>query len=260
MLTLGLPDHPPVVFLHGFMGRGAHWLPLARALSADFFCLLPDLPGHGEGVPPAAQPITFDTVLAHLFHQLEAFNLTRATWVGYSLGGRVALEVACRHPQWVHALALESAHPGLEDPAARAQRLAEDTARAEAMHRDGMAAFVARWYEQPLFASLRAHPETLADITAAAARNHPAWMAQAIVGLSPGVQTPWWAALSTLTMPTLWLAGAFDAKYVAVMEQAATRLPKARTALIPQAGHNIHAEQPQAWLAAVQPFLLETAR
>lgn len=254
MLTLGSPHLPPVVFVHGFMGRGAHWLSLAQALSDRFFCLLPDLPGHGEALP-FTSPITFEGVLAHLFQQLTVHQVKRAIWVGYSLGGRVTLEVACRYPEWVRALVLESAHPGLNDPAARQHRLAEDAARAETIRREGMAEFVSNWYAMPLFASLRAHPHILAEIQATAARNHPEAMAQAIVGLSPGVQTPWWEALPTLTLPTLWLAGELDARYVSTLTQAAALMPHAQAQVIPQAGHNIHAEQPSAWLAIVRPFL-----
>lgn len=259
-LLLGAPKHPPLVFLHGFMGRGRSWLEIARPLSANFYCILPSLPGHGRhthGDPSA--PLSFDTLTAWLNTLLDNLNLTRVHLVGYSLGGRAALHFACHHPQRLLSLTLESASPGLLDKAEQARRRAEDDARAADILSMGMTAFVERWYAMPLFASLHAHPRRLARIQAAAARNDPRWMARVVSALSPGRQPPLWDCLPTLSMPILLLAGEQDEKYVQITHRMAARLPPhAQVVIIPRAGHNAHAERPARVRAALSAFLSHT--
>ncbi len=241
------------------MGRGASWLEIARPLSQDFYCILPDLPGHGRhthGDPSA--PLSFDTVTAWLNALLDELNLTRVHLVGYSLGGRAALHFACHHPQRLLSLTLESASPGLQDEAERARRRAEDDARAADILSLGMTTFVERWYAMPLFASLHARPRRLARIQAAAARNDPRWMARVVSALSPGRQPPLWDCLPTLNMPILLLAGEQDEKYVQITHRMAARLPHAQTVILPRAGHNAHAERPARVRAALKAFLSQT--
>ncbi len=242
------------------MGRGASWLEIARPLSKDFYCLLPDLPGHGRHIPddPSA-PLSFDVITTWLNDLLDTLNLPRVHLMGYSLGGRVALHFACHHPQRLLSLTLESAGPGLLDEAERARRRAEDDARATHILSLGMTAFVERWYAMPLFASLRAHPRRLARIQANAARNDPHWMARVIRELSPGRQPPLWDCLPALTLPILLLAGEQDEKYVQIASQMAARLPQVQMVIVPGAGHNIHAERPARVRAVLKAFLLRVA-
>ncbi len=255
LLTLGQPQHPALVFLHGFLGRGASWLPIARPLSKRFYCLLPDLPGHGANTAdPFASPITFDALADWLCQLLDAQRLERVHLLGYSLGGRIALHFACRHPQRLLSLALEGASPGLQDETERARRRAEDDTRAASMVQHGMAAFVETWYDMPLFASLRQHPRKLAAIKTAASQNDPQWMSRIIRDLSPGRQTPLWDCLPHLTLPTLLMAGALDSKYAQLIAVMAAHMPQAHTRLIADAGHNAHAEQPRAVQAALCQF------
>jgi 2-succinyl-6-hydroxy-2,4-cyclohexadiene-1-carboxylate synthase len=78
----------------------------------------------------------------------------RATFVGYSMGARMALHVALSHPDLVEGLALVSGTAGIEDPNERAARVERDEALARSLERDGLDAFLGRWLDQPLFATL----------------------------------------------------------------------------------------------------------
>jgi pimeloyl-ACP methyl ester carboxylesterase len=55
--------------------------------------------------------------------------------------------------------------------------------------------------------------------------------------------------------PTLLLAGALDPKFVEIAERMASAMPDARLTVIPEAGHAVHLERPDAWLEAVKAFL-----
>jgi len=253
--ALGDPTHPPLIFLHGFLGCGADFRPLAEPLSRRFYCLLPDLPGHG-GTPLPERPLSF-AMLHRQFHLLlDSLGIERFTLAGYSMGGRLALYFAVQMAGRVQALVVESANPGLRAPAERAARLQADQQRARRMLQIGMEAFLQEWYDMPLFASLHRNPQALRAMRAArAAGNAPPQAARVIVELSPARQPSLWEALPSLSMPALFLAGALDPKYAALVRRMAARLRRGQALVIPEAGHNIHFEQPEAWLRAVRDFL-----
>ena len=133
---LGSPSSPPLVFLHGFMGSGEDWILIANGLSQDFYCLLPDLPGHGN-TPLDADP-GYESWTIALKKMILEKNIQKAGWIGYSLGGRLALHFTLTCPEMVTQLVLESANPGINDPKERQQRIQWDEALAKHIHDDGL--------------------------------------------------------------------------------------------------------------------------
>ncbi len=253
----GQPHRPALLFLHGFLGRGDDWLTIARTLSATHYCLLPDLPGHGNH--PPHPPLTFDTVTAGLAQLLAARQIESATLIGYSMGGRLALYFALKYPHLTRSLVLEGASPGLSSPAERQARATLDDERAGQLRRHGIEPFVAGWYRAGLFASLAARPNLLARATAQRHKNNAHWVADVISALSPGRQPDLWPRLGDVSVPALLLAGELDLKFSGLCRQMARQMPHSQVALLPQAGHNTHLEQPAAFTAAVQQFLARTA-
>lgn len=253
--TLGNPKNPPLLFLHGFLGSGKSWFDIASSFSEDYFCVLPDLPGHGNNITgDLASPLNFDILMEWFSHLLDQIPVYKIHLVGYSLGGRSALYFACHYPERILSLILESASPGIIDESERARRIAEDTARAESILKDGMSAFVDKWYRMPLFASLNSDPQKLSAIKESASHNDPRWMAKVIRELSPGMQTPLWDSLSNLSFPVLLIAGEKDENYLQVVHKMAKQIPNSQCAIVPEAGHNVHAEQAEKFTA-----LLHTA-
>ena len=90
---------PDLVFLHGWGLSGRIWEPLASRLKSDFRCHLVDLPGHGESAPGAAG-------LNNWVDEVVDTIGRPAIYVGWSLGGLVALGAARRHPEQVQGLVL----------------------------------------------------------------------------------------------------------------------------------------------------------
>lgn len=103
MRAFGDPGHPPILFLHGIRLAGAIWEPHARALANDYYCLTPDLPGHGRlcDLPFGAQ--SCDAFLRYLAQEVIE---RPALLVGYSLGGYAAMRFACANPDRVAGLLL----------------------------------------------------------------------------------------------------------------------------------------------------------
>lgn len=247
---------PAVFLLHGFTGSSTTWAPHLAALNA-FATIRIDFLGHGRSDTPAdlqryGVEACVDDVLAIQKH----LGLRRCAIVGYSMGGRVAMRVALQAPECLWALALESASPGIADPAERRTRVVQDTKLAERIRNEGVTAFADYWQALPLFASQSRLPE----VTRQAMRNqrlqHTAdGLANSLQGLGAGMQEPVLQRLRDLRLPVLLLAGALDDKYCGLANEMATLLPCSRVRIVPDAGHAIHLEQPAAFDDAVRDFL-----
>lgn len=250
-------EGPPLVLVHGFTGGAAAWPPLLRsALERSFDVIAVDLPGHGAS-PPRRDPAQwrFEVIVDELCGALDACAVRRALWVGYSMGGRLALGAGVLRPERVAALVLEGASPGLEDERERAQRRASDTALADALLQAGIEAFVRRWMAQPLFASQRAlGPERLEAERRRRLGCDAASLAACLRGMGSGAQPPLWDALGKLRVPVLLLSGELDAKFRAIASAMAARIPEARTGIVAGCGHAAHLEDPDGWLAAFRRF------
>lgn len=259
MQTLGDPSQPGLVFLHGFLGRGADWLPIASAFADRYNCILPDLPGHGANITLAPEtPLDYAFFAQDLLAALPDSRPIHL--LGYSMGGRAALYFALRYPERVQTLILESVNPGISDPVARVERARLDDAWAAKIRAHGLPAFIDEWYSQPLFRSLHRQPELLAQIKTARCQNNPGWVAKVIAELSPGRQ-PWLGSrLDEIKIPTLLLAGKLDEKYAAALPGFAAQIRGARAALVPFAGHTIHAERVERFVAICRAFLSVTLR
>lgn len=254
--TIGDSYRPAIIFLHGFMGAGADWLSVAKNLADYFYCILPDLPGHGWNTGfPLTHPLDFATVADGLRQLIDRLGLAQVHLVGYSLGGRIALYTAICFPQLLTTLVIESANPGLETEPARLSRAALDDQRAEQIIADGMDTFVEQWYQLDLFRSLQTQPELLETIKVRRKKNDPRWTAKIIQELSPGRQPPLWDRLDSLPMPTLLLAGALDQTYTAMVTRMAQKMTGATIEIVPDAGHNIHLEQPEKVSQIMRAFL-----
>ena len=244
--------------LHGFTGSGRTWDALAAALGPDVAVVAPDLPGHGANLPDDEAEYALARTAERLWEALDARGVARPHVLGYSMGGRLALRVALLRPGRVRALVLESASPGIAGEAERAARVARDRALAADVERDGVAAFVDRWERLPLWDSQAALPDAVrAGLRAARLANDRRGLARSLGGAGAGADPPLHDRLAGLAMPVLLVAGALDAKYVALAHEMAARMPRARVAIVPDAGHAVHLERPAAFAALVASFLRE---
>jgi 2-succinyl-6-hydroxy-2,4-cyclohexadiene-1-carboxylate synthase len=241
MWPVATPD--PIVLLHGFAGTGATWDGVRAALGPGAPIQTPDLRGHGAA--SAVRPVSFAGCVADVL----AAAPPRFVLGGYSQGGRVALHVALAAPERVSSLVLVSTTAGLDDEAARAARRRADTALALRLQRDGLAPFVVEWTTQPLFAG--DPPEAVAAQRADIARCTPDGLAAALRGIGTGEMEPLWDRLAGLTMPVQVLVGARDRKYVRLAERLTALLPDAALTVVPDAGHGLPREAPDAVARAI---------
>ncbi|HYM57391.1 MAG TPA: alpha/beta fold hydrolase [Solirubrobacteraceae bacterium] len=233
-----------VVLLHGFTQTGASWEPVIRALGARYRALAPDLRGHGAAA--GVRPVSLPAVLG----DLDAVVARGAALVGYSMGGRIALAYALSRPGRLGRLVLLGASPGLDDGAERAARRGADEALAARLERIGLAAFAEEWGAQELFAGQP--PEAAAAAHADRLRNTTAGLIAALRGLGTSTLEPLWDRLGELRIPVTLAVGERDAKFRATAERMAGALADARLVVIPQAGHAVQLERPEAVAGLLQ--------
>lgn len=246
--TGGEPGKPAILFLHGFMGTSRDWNQIVDALRRDFFCIPVDLPGHGRSIDlsdPAAY--TMEGTSDLLVQLLEEIDVDRAHVVGYSMGGRLALYFARHHAARCRSVVLESASPGLRSASERAARVELDEARARRLETEKYAHFLEEWFRRPLFSTLGRHEGLLEHVIASRMGNSPDELARSLRSMGTGAQPSMWEALVHVRTPMLSVAGALDGKFVEIAEQMAVLMPNMRTAIISNAGHNVHAEYPSVF-------------
>jgi 2-succinyl-6-hydroxy-2,4-cyclohexadiene-1-carboxylate synthase len=228
-----------VVLLHGFGGTHRAWDSVIAALDQERYRPLAlDLPGHGDAAE-LERPITFAGCVEHvLAHSPERFTLC-----GYSLGGRVALQVALAAPERVQRLVLVSSSAGIEDAGERAARRAADALLARELEHGPFERFIERWRSQPLFAD--EPPRVAALAREDQRRNRPQALAAVLRGVGAGEMQPLWDRLGGLEMPVTVLAGERDDKYVALARRMVALLPDGRLVIVP-GGHGLLFESPQA--------------
>lgn len=94
-----------IVFLHGWGGDASAFLFCARELAAEYRCSVVDFSGFG-GTEEPARPYGVGDYADEILAYMDTSDIEEAVLVGHSFGGRVALEIAAKHPERAIALAL----------------------------------------------------------------------------------------------------------------------------------------------------------
>jgi 2-succinyl-6-hydroxy-2,4-cyclohexadiene-1-carboxylate synthase len=224
----------PVVFVPGFMQPATTWAGVADRLD-----------------PPTA-------LLEHREHSFEgrlreiAAAGESALIVGYSLGGRLALRAVLRDPARYAGLVTVGATAGIDEPATRTARAEADDRLASWIEAAPIEDVVAIWERQPLFAD---QLEALIEAQRAGRlAQDPAELAQLLRTAGQGVLEPVWHELLTLDLPVLAIAGSRDEGYSSAAQKIASTAPNARAAIVADAGHAAHLQQPEEVAALIAGF------
>jgi pimeloyl-ACP methyl ester carboxylesterase len=236
--TCGPAGGEPVVLIHAFASQCGSWKDTARALAQQGFRVIAaDLRGHGRSQWTSTYALMdFEQDLIAL---LDALALQHVSLIGHSLGGHLALKLATHQPERIRRLVIEAAPVPPRDADDAAAMAATQTG--PAWKRSLQLLGVGRLLRLVLLRrfDLRAARSVLTELRC----PMPAW----------------WSRLATLHVPCLLLAGHDDGLVTSRLPLLAAQLPHATTRQL-GAGHRLHGEHGDAFLAAVLPFLAEGAR
>jgi 2-succinyl-6-hydroxy-2,4-cyclohexadiene-1-carboxylate synthase len=245
---------PPLVFLHGFTGSAASWEPIVARLSAlaeGHRAVCEAIYGHHPELLGRAEE-GFEGEVDRLARQLVRLGRGPVHVVGYSLGARLALGMAVRHPEKIARATLIGCNPGLGAAPARRERIAADARWVELLRTQGTKRFAEAWEAQPLLTPCSRLPEAELSRVRAIRRQHdPEGLARSLETLGVGQMPDLRPALPRLALPVDLVAGAEDEKFVAFASEMARALPWARRRVVPRAGHDVGLEQPDALVAII---------
>ena len=244
-----------LLFLHGFMGAGRDWMETVGTLP-DGRCILVDLPGHGlsAGCPANIYPMPQASLA--LVAVLDDAGVERCIPVGYSMGGRLAFYLALTHPDRCRALVVESGSPGLASEQERKSRRQWEDSKAAELEGQGLDAFLDDWYRQPLFHTIGRNEARFAVLMDRRRRNDPAGLARSLRFMGTGSQPSLWPELPAIPFPWLAVAGELDSRYRKTMRDMVSLSENGRLVTIPDAGHNTHFENPEAFSRTLREFLV----
>ena len=241
---------PPVVLLHGLFGAGGNLGALARALQDRFEVCSVDLPNHGRS--GWSEQTDLAAMARCLSEWMDDQEISTAAFVGHSLGGKVAMQLALEQPARVSALVVADIAPVAYPPQHEAVFAAlEAVAAAECRSRAAAAGLMQEYLEEPgviqfLLASLRRDPEgiygwrfNLEGIKA----GYPALRSAPV-------------AVQICEGPTLFIKGG-ESGYIQEQHWALIlgMFPGARVKVMPDCGHWLHVQQPRLFNGIVNRFL-----
>lgn len=252
----------PLVLLHGFLGHGGDWAPVAEMMAGKGFrCLMPDLPGHGK--TPLDPVMDWSGLIAAL--DAACLSVAPPPWriAGYSMGGRIALQWALQYSGHAGGLVLESASPGLADVRERLLRAASDVRLAERLDQlrpwrgEDYGVFLGEWYAQPIFRGLEGRPGLLERVLHARRTHPPNHPGGALRAFGTGAQPSLWERLGELTCPVRVITGVLDEKFCGVARAMTARNPRIQHVVADTCGHMPHVERPDLFaMMLAETFLL----
>ena len=249
----GNPEGPAILWLHGFMGSQADWLPIVENHFKDYDNLLVDLPGHGRS--SISEKETFPTIANDLFRQIRSEGIEKFFIVGYSMGGRFGLHFQKRYPCHVAGIVAISTSPGLATQTERDARSLSDEQLIADLKRDGFNVFLRRWYQSPLFQNIGAHPELLARMLETRRSNDPDRLLLSLRLMGNGALYSLWEYLPEMDVPVLLLSGENDKKYSIINEEMAALIPGCQHRVIQSGDHAFHVENPLETAILIRNFL-----
>jgi 2-succinyl-6-hydroxy-2,4-cyclohexadiene-1-carboxylate synthase len=246
---------PGLVLLHGFMGSGENFTHLISELKSFCNPITIDLLGHGktEGAELHYRFSTKEQVAD--VTKLISEQLTLPVFLyGYSMGARLALQLALHRPDLYKGLILESGTFGIEGETEQQARQALDARRSDAIM-GNFKGFLKEWTEMPLFNSSNADPELIEKTKEIQKQQNPFWVANSLQGFGTGTMPCVRERLGELPMPVQLIVGEKDSKFLHINRQMEKEIPNSELSVVKEAGHRVHLDQPEHLITQIKNFI-----
>lgn len=235
----GRKDEPPVILIHGAGSNHLVW-PVALRRLVGQRVMAVDLPGHGRSIGVAQQ--TISAYANQMFEFLAALGIYSATFVGHSMGGAIALDLAVHHPSHVAGLGLIATGAYLGVDPVFLEQLSNPLTVPSALHKFQTRAFGSSISSGLVESCVQTMKETRTSVL------YGDWRACAEFDLRESI--------ARIEAPAWVIAGSEDQLTpIAYAHFLAERLPAARLQILPGAGHMVPLEQPGQVAQGLQQFL-----
>jgi pimeloyl-ACP methyl ester carboxylesterase len=241
-------DKPPAVLVHGLMGSGACWTPVARLLEAELDVVLPDARGHGRSSAPEAG-YGYSELAADVVGLVEQLGLVRPVLVGHSMGGMTAALAATRIGHLLHGLVLA-------DPtflSGERQREVHESGVAE-QHRVLLSRASRLGTSAVLDEALARHPHRSPELVELQVRARLQTSPAAFDVLRPP-NPPYREVVAALELPTLLVIGDQPVVTLDTATELCRLNPRLRVVEVDGAGHGLPFDQPERLAQAVLEFV-----
>ncbi len=247
-------DKPSVVLCHGFSDNGLCWLPVARALEADYDVIMLDARGHGLSDAPEDGYTTEDRA-ADLAACIRALGLEKPAVLGHSMGGATAAYAAYKYPELIGKALLED--PAWWDDNPHQPMTEEERQTFVEERRAGILAQKSKSREA-LMAQCRKDCPAWAEEELGNWAISKQQMSPYVIGIFEQQRPPWREMVAEIRCPVLLITANVERGAIVtppMAEEAARIAPHLQVAPIPTAGHNVRREDFPAYMAAVKAFL-----
>ncbi|MBR0871494.1 alpha/beta fold hydrolase [Bradyrhizobium tropiciagri] len=225
---------PPLILTHGYSSTSAMWHGQIDALSKRHQLVLWDMRGHGQSdYPDDPEAYSEAMTVGDIAALLDTVGADTAI-----VGGYMSLAFHRAHPERVRALLIIDTGPGFKKDDAREvwNKRAYDTG--DRFDREGLDVL------KSLSAERASVTHRNARGLALAARGMLAQRDARVIESLPGIR-----------VPSLVVVGSDDTPFLAASDYMAAKIPGAQKVVVPNAGHAVNIDQPQAFIDAVLPFL-----
>ncbi|MCC5944904.1 MAG: alpha/beta hydrolase [Bernardetiaceae bacterium] len=259
-----------LLFVHGLGGSAAHWQRNLDELAAHNRCIVIDLPGYGDSEAPQKQNIKAEDLIdffAESIGQLaEKLNLNAFVLIGHSMGGLISANFTLKYPQKVQKLILASP-AGIEHFSTVQKTMIKSFSKSKLFENQSESdirnAYAQNFYSMPAQAEALIQKRLALQADAKKRRIYAQWIEKCIVAM---LANPVREQLAHIEIPCLVIYGEQDKlipnpylnkhlKTHNIANIAADKLPYAKVVLVPEAGHLLPFEQPEAFNQQVLVFL-----
>ncbi|WP_405848689.1 alpha/beta fold hydrolase [Streptomyces niveus] len=248
---------PGVLLLHGLMGRASHWTSTARWMSGRHRAVALDQRGHGRSDKPREAPYTREAYVSDAEAAVEQLGLAPVTLVGHAMGALTAWQLAAKRPDLVGALIICDMRASALGAAS--QREWDDWFGTWPVPFASLAD-VRKWFGEDDPWLERPNPgrgEFFAEVMTERADGWwPVFSRrQMLTSRATWVHDAHWEELAQVRCPTLVVRGLDGELGRAEAQEMVRVLPGGQYAEVDDVGHLVHYAQPDAWRAAIEPFL-----
>ncbi len=239
-----------LAFCHGLFGQGRNWTQAGKALAAEHRVTLIDMPNHGRS--EWTQELSYLDMADAVATLLSADD--PVTLVGHSMGGKVVMALALRHPDLVAKLVVVDVAPVSYDAGRR-----EFAGYIEAMRALDLSTLVSRADADTALVGAVPDATVRSFLLQNLRREGEQWRWQLNLALLAGeleALGDWPEIDQTSEVPVLWIGGANSSYVLDAYAPAMERLfPRVRRVTIKNAGHWVHSEQPAVFLDVLRHFI-----